>query len=172
MEVKLKKVKKALTIREDLVKNLVIGYIYGTHQIEQYSGSKVINIEKFEKFISENSDKFKYFNGLEIDRAENSCGIREIDYLQDTLDELFDLNFKLNKAEIDLFFEELKDKFIKYVIDKDIQNCENGAFYTVSLTKRSNDKLIKIMDEIADLSTDWKKNPNSGNLIKLWIFNA
>lgn len=172
MEAQLKKSKKEPIIRKDLIKNLVILYVYGSIELERYSDSKLIDIKKFEKFDSSDKYDLKYFNGLEINRAQNSCGIREIDSLQDTLDELFESNFKLNKAELELFFQELKDKFIKYVIDKDIQECKNGAFYTVSLTKRSNSKLIEIMDELADLSTDWRKNPNSGNLIKLWIFNA
>lgn len=48
--------------------------------------------------------------------------------------------------------------------------CNNRyAFKIVSIPKQGNDReLVSLLDTIAKTKTDWKKNPNSGNDIKIW----
>lgn len=107
---------------------------------------------------------------LSISRSRNSCGIREVDGMMDNFDETLN-TIKLNKEEYQDFIKKLSSSFKKAIIKFDAErNNESGAFYTVSLPDGANIDLINTMDKICSFKTDWRRNPNSGNDIKLWIF--
>lgn len=109
----------------------------------------------------------QYFDRIECDRSTNSCGIKELENVGDIKETLLDGNA-------------IESKFHKFVIAgiKKRFNSEikciagkNGAFATISLPKEGNKEAIAMCNKIPGvITTPWRRNPNSGSTIKMWIF--
>lgn len=127
-----------------------------------------------------------FFQELEdnAERSNVSCGIYDIDEVDNafinTLDEssynndgyYVDKN-RFTEEEYLKFKEYLKNNFRTLLYTRLLQNNYNNrswAFYNISLNHGANKDLIEILDANCITSTPWRKNHNSGNNIKIWLF--
>lgn len=99
--------------------------------------------------------------------TEASCGIKAIDGLDATLQYINaavpedDDYLELRKA---IFKIILKNRIIyKYAGD----NC---AMRILSTTANQDSDMLSVLDEMANMVSEVKNNPNSGNDIKMWVF--
>ncbi len=120
-----------------------------------------------------------FFNEMRImsERSQVSCGIRDFDPVSDTFEDcLLDMSGdedkpKLNEEQYKMFKEILMNDFTT-LLKKHCNHHKNypWAFYNISLNSFANKDLIEILDKNCYLNTEWRKNPNSGNMIKVWLF--
>lgn len=116
-------------------------------------------------------------------RSDNSCGV----YVFDEVNEEFENSLldeqdydehdntkprepKLNTIEYQKYKEYLIENFGKLLKQKENYDIKKPwAFYNFSLNEHANKDLIEILDKSTIFQTDWKRNPNSGNKIKVWL---
>lgn len=121
-----------------------------------------------------------FFNELKLisERSNVSCGIRDFDPVSDIFEEclLSDVNNehsdpRLTPEQYKMFKEIMMRDFLM-LMRKHINHHRNSpwAFYMISLNEFANKDLIEILDKHCYMNTEWRKNPNSGNNIKIWLF--
>jgi len=101
---------------------------------------------------------------LEIDNTEISCGIGQISGINNVFGEITEMvpedddYIGLQKALLTAFL----NGYVKSNTDK--------AIWLISTTTGMDEDLLSVMDEVSDFVTETKRNPNSGNDIKMWGF--
>ena len=104
-----------------------------------------------------------------ITGTEISCGIRQISGINDILSSI---DNNVNTNEDDLL--ELRKEIVKRVISLLIRYKRGNTRWMLMST---NDDVIyedyfEVFDSLAQTNLGWENNPNSGNDIKLWVFNS
>lgn len=125
---------------------------------------KGVKLPKPDESTFTNSAIDSFFNRISVNRGGNSCGIKALESVNGAfINVIVPLIAAKNTKILDL----LTQNFIKKLKSRG----GNSAFYTISLPKNSNKELIEVLDKLDCIQTEWIKNPNSGNLIKIWIFS-
>ena len=104
-----------------------------------------------------------------IFETEISCGIRQISGINDILSSI---DNNVNTNEDDLL--ELRKEIVKRVISLLIRyNRGNTRWMLMSTNADYNyEDYFEVFDSLAQTNLGWENNPNSGNDIKLWVFNS
>jgi hypothetical protein len=105
---------------------------------------------------------------LEIEHLEGiessiSCGITEFNGIDSLIEEIHEQVPTVNDDRIALKREIFK-KIIKHSLIE-----ENNAISLLSTTADFDEDLLPVLDELSDFTSKKINNPNSGNLIKLWM---
>lgn len=108
----------------------------------------------------------RFFNNMTYSGSTNSCGVKELNnvhvawtsYLQPAL---------CSTESKQIIYEYLKNNFVFRVREKS-GAC---AHIMISMPQQYNQDAINFLDSIASLKSDWKRNPNSSNMIRVWIIN-
>lgn len=147
---------------------------------------KSLDIIEFDKAVDELIPNI-LDDMLSIRQSEISCGIQEVNGLCDSFYEMLCSFRQLNNIYGDIFeyvygietlTKEKYDKlllarfkliFIEYLRSK-VAEC---AFILVSLPyEEKYEPMIALLDKNAQSYTEWRRNPNSGNMIKVWILTS
>lgn len=98
-----------------------------------------------------------------------SCGIRQISGINDIL-----LSIDNNVSTTDDDLLELRKEIVKRVISLLINRNRGNTRWMLMST--NNDDIFEdyfdVFDSLAQTNLGWENNPNSGNDIKLWVFNS
>lgn len=101
--------------------------------------------------------------------TEISCGIRQISGINDIL-----LSIDNNVSTTDDDLLELRKEIVKRVISLLINRNRGNTRWMLMST--NNDDIFEdyfdVFDSLAQTNLGWENNPNSGNDIKLWVFNS
>ena len=98
-----------------------------------------------------------------------SCGIRQMSNINNILSSI---DNNVSTADDDLL--ELKKEIVKRVISLLIHyNRGNSRWMLMSTNNDSSfEDYFEVFDSLAQTNLGWENNPNSGNDIKLWVFNS
>ena len=98
-----------------------------------------------------------------------SCGIRQISGINDVLASIDD---NVSTTDDDLL--ELRKEIVKRVMSLLInRNRGNSRWMLISTNSNSiYEDYFDVFDSLAQTNLGWEVNPNSGNDIKLWVFNS
>ena len=101
--------------------------------------------------------------------TEISCGIHQMYYINDIL-----LSIDNNVSTTDDDLLELRKEIVKRVISLLIRhNRGNSRWMLMSTNNNSSfEDYFEVFDSLAQTNLGWENNPNSGNDIKLWVFNS
>ena len=104
-----------------------------------------------------------------ISGTDISCGIRQIHGINDVLSRIEN---NVDTEDNDLL--ELKKEIVKRVISLLINRNRGNTRWMLMST--NNDYIFEdyfeVFDSLAQTNLGWENNPNSGNEIKLWVFNS
>ena len=104
-----------------------------------------------------------------ISSTDISCGIRQISGINDIL---YCIDNNVSTADDDLL--ELRKEIVKRVISLLINRNRGNTRWMLMST--NNDYIFEdyfdVFDSLAQTNLGWENNPNSGNEIKLWVFNS
>jgi hypothetical protein len=93
---------------------------------------------------------------LGVEGTEISCGVQQV----------YEINDFYKKIE-----QYFKKEYLSIIFKKCLKNIKNyNAAFLIMSTTKSEEALVKILDELCLVKSFFRKNPNSGNLIKVWIF--
>lgn len=108
-------------------------------------------------------------NAIGISLTDISCGIRQMHGINNVLSSI---DNNVNTDEDDLL--ELRKEIVKRVISLLINhNRGNSRWMLMSTNNDSNfEDYFEVFDSLAQTNLGWENNPNSGNEIKLWVFNS
>ena len=98
-----------------------------------------------------------------------SCGIRQISGINDILSSI---DNNVNTDEDDLL--ELKKEIVNRVISLLINRNRGNTRWMIMSTNNDSsfEDYFDVFDSLAQTNLGWETNPNSGNEIKLWVFNS
>ena len=98
-----------------------------------------------------------------------SCGIRQISGINDILSSI---DNNVNTDEDDLL--ELRKEIVKRVLSSLIRYNRGNTRWMLMSTNNddSYEDYFEVFDSLAQTNLGWENNPNSGNEIKLWVFNS
>jgi len=98
-----------------------------------------------------------------------SCGIYQLYNINAIMDSIDD---NVNTDEDDLL--ELRKEIVKRVISLFIRNKRANTRWMIMSTNNDSDfeDYFDVFDSLAQTNLGWENNPNSGNEIKLWVFNS
>lgn len=104
-----------------------------------------------------------------ISATNISCGIRQMYNINDILSGIDN-----NVSTIDDDLLELQKEILKRVISLLInRNRDNSRWMLMSTNNNSlYEDYFEVFDSLAQTNLGWENNPNSGNEIKLWVFNS
>ena len=104
-----------------------------------------------------------------ISGTDISCGIRQISGINDIL---YCIDNNVNTNEDDLL--ELRKEILKRVISLLINRNRGNTRWMLMSTNNddSYEDYFEVFDSLAQTNLGWENNPNSGNEIKLWVFNS
>ena len=104
-----------------------------------------------------------------ISGTDISCGIRQISGINDVLSTI---DNNVNTDEDDLL--ELRKEIVKRVISLLINRNRGNTRWMLMSTNNneSYEDYFEVIDSLAQTNLGWENNPNSGNEIKLWVFNS
>lgn len=104
-----------------------------------------------------------------ITGTEISCGIRQISGINDILSSI---DNNVNTNEDDLL--ELRKEIVKRVISLLIRYNRGNTRWMLMSTNNNDsyEDYFEVFDSLAQTNLGWENNPNSGNDIKLWVFNS
>lgn len=106
-----------------------------------------------------------FINGITVNSSAISCGVSALNNLQGSFSNIRKYIFT-NKYLLEILNKEFKDRLKAHVLSK-----KKTKFSLISITDNQNHiDLTKLLDETTDFKTDYGKNPNSGNNIKIWIY--
>ena len=108
-------------------------------------------------------------NTIGIDGTEISCGIHQMYGINDIL---LSIDNNVSTADDDLL--ELKKEIVKRVISLFIRNKRGHSRWMLMSTNNNDtfEDYFDVFDSLAQTNLGWENNPNSGNDIKLWVFNS
>ena len=98
-----------------------------------------------------------------------SCGIYQLYNINAIMESIDD---NVNTDEDDLL--ELRKEIVKRVISLFIHNKRASTRWMLMSTNYddSYEDYFEVIDSLAQTNLGWENNPNSGNEIKLWVFNS
>lgn len=104
-----------------------------------------------------------------ITGTEISCGIRQISGINDIL-----LSIDNNVSTEDDDLLELRKEIVKRVISLFIRHNRGNTRWMLMSTNYDGafEDYFDVLDSLAQTNLGWENNPNSGNGIKLWVFNS
>lgn len=108
-------------------------------------------------------------NTIGISSTDISCGICQISGINNILSSI---DNNVNTDEDDLL--ELRKEIVKRVISLLIRYNRNNTRWMLMSTNNddSYEDYFEVIDSLAQTNLGWENNPNSGNEIKLWVFNS
>ena len=108
-------------------------------------------------------------NTIRIDETDISCGIRQMYSINDILSSI---DNNVNTDEDDLL--ELRKEIVKRVISLLIRYNRGNTRWMLMSTNADviYEDYFEVIDSLAQTNLGWENNPNSGNDIKLWVFNS
>ena len=108
-------------------------------------------------------------NTIGISSTNISCGIHQISGINDILSSI---DNNVNTNEDDLL--ELRKEIVKRVISLFIRNKRGNTRWMLMSTNNNDtfEDYFDVFDSLAQTNLGWENNPNSGNDIKLWVFNS
>ena len=108
-------------------------------------------------------------NTIGISETVISCGIRQMCNINNIL---LSIDNNVSTADDDLL--ELRKEIVKRVISLLIHyNRGNSRWMLMSTNNDSSfEDYFDVFDSLAQTNLGWENNPNSGNDIKLWVFNS
>lgn len=108
-------------------------------------------------------------NSIEISGTDISCGIRQMSGINDVL---ASIDSNVSTTDDDLL--ELRKEIVKRVMSLLInRNRGNSRWMLISTNSNSiYEDYFDVFDSLAQTNLGWENNPNSGNEIKLWVFNS
>ena len=108
-------------------------------------------------------------NIIGISTTNISCGIHQMHNINDVLSSIEN---NVNTDEDDLL--ELRKEIVKRVISLFIHNKRANTRWMVMSTNNNDtfEDYFEVFDSLAQTNLGWENNPNSGNEIKLWVFNS
>jgi len=121
-------------------------------------------------FTDINGDLQTITNPFSTDqRMRASCGIKDVAGLNDFCR---NIDTEIDRYEDDDYLD-LRKALFTAGINKFIKNSQhNAALYALSTAISDIDTIyIEKLDELATMTSEIVRNPNSGNDIKLWVFN-
>ena len=104
-----------------------------------------------------------------ISGTEISCGIRQISGINNILSSI---DNNVSTADDDLL--ELRKEIVKRVISLLIHYNRGNTRWMLMSTNSDDcyEDYFDVFDSLAQTNLGWETNPNSGNEIKLWVFNS
>ena len=98
-----------------------------------------------------------------------SCGIYQLYNINAIMESIDD---NVNTDEDDLL--ELRKEIVKRVISLFIHNKRASTRWMLMSTNYDDnfEDYFEVFDSLAQTNLGWENNPNSGNEIKLWVFNS
>lgn len=104
-----------------------------------------------------------------ISGTDISCGIRQIRGINEILSSI---DNNVSTADDDLL--ELRKEIIKRVISSLIHYNRGNTRWMLMSTNNDEryEDYFDVFDSLAQTNLGWENNPNSGNEIKLWVFNS
>lgn len=104
-----------------------------------------------------------------ISVSDISCGIRQMFNINDVLS---NINNSVNTSDDDLL--ELRKEIVKRVISLFIRNKRGNTRWILMSTNYDDsfEDYFDVIDSLTQINLGWENNPNSGNDIKLWVFNS
>lgn len=104
-------------------------------------------------------------NPFDYESTEISCGVSQVSGLNTLLSRI-DTSFN----DEDDYLEE-KKALLRIALTNFLIERNGVAMYLLSTNLNGQEpELIAVMDEVAGVASEVKRNPNSGNNIKTWIF--
>lgn len=106
---------------------------------------------------------------ISVGTSSISCGIHQLSNINTIMESIDD---NVNTDEDDLL--ELRKEIVKRVISLFIRNKRGNTRWMVMSTNNddSYEDYFEVFDSLAQTNLGWEVNPNSGNDIKLWVFNS
>lgn len=106
---------------------------------------------------------------ISISSTDISCGIRQMHGINDILSSI---DNNVSTDEDDLL--ELRKEIVKRVISLLIRYNRGNTRWMLMSTNYDGDfeDYFDVFDSLAQTNLGWENNPNSGNEIKLWVFNS
>ena len=108
-------------------------------------------------------------NIIGISTTNISCGIHQMHNINDVLSSIEN---NVNTDEDDLL--ELRKEIVKRVTSLFIRYHRGNSRWMLMSTNSdvSYEDYFEVFDSLAQTNLGWEDNPNSGNEIKLWVFNS
>ena len=108
-------------------------------------------------------------NTIVISSTDISCGIRQMYGINNILSSI---DNNVNTDEDDLL--ELRKEIVKRVISLLINRNKGNTRWMLMSTNNNDifEDYFDVFDSLAQTNLGWENNPNSGNDIKLWVFNS
>ena len=106
---------------------------------------------------------------INVSTSSISCGIYQLCNINSIMESIDD---SVNTDEDDLL--ELRKEIVKKVISLFIHNKRASTRWMLMSTNNddSYEDYFEVFDSLAQTNLGWENNPNSGNEIKLWVFNS
>ena len=106
---------------------------------------------------------------INVATSSISCGIHQMYGINDILSSI---DNNVSTADDDLL--ELKKEIVKRVISLLINRNRGNTRWMLMSTNNddSYEDYFEVFDSLAQTNLGWENNPNSGNDIKLWVFNS
>lgn len=104
-----------------------------------------------------------------ISGIDISCGIRQMYGINGILSSIDD-NIDINDDDL----LELRKEIVKRVTSLFIRNHRDNTRWMLMSTNSNElyEDYFEVFDSLAQTNLGWENNPNSGNDIKLWVFNS
>ena len=108
-------------------------------------------------------------NIIGISSTNISCGIHQMHNINDVLSSIEN---NVNTDEDDLL--ELRKEIVKRVTSLFIRYHRGNSRWMLMSTNNNDtfEDYFEVFDSLAQTNLGWENNPNSGNEIKLWVFNS
>lgn len=108
-------------------------------------------------------------NIIGISTTNISCGIHQMHNINDVLSSIEN---NVNTDEDDLL--ELRKEIVKRVTSLFIRYHRGNSRWMLMSTNNNDtfEDYFEVFDSLAQTNLGWESNPNSGNEIKLWVFNS
>ena len=108
-------------------------------------------------------------NIIGISTTNISCGIRQMHGINNIL---LSIDNNVNTDEDDLL--ELRKEIVKRVTSLFIHYHRDNSRWMLMSTNNNDtfEDYFEVFDSLAQTNLGWENNPNSGNEIKLWVFNS
>jgi len=105
-------------------------------------------------------------SALSFSNSSISCGIHQCSGI-DTL--IGAIARAVNQLDGDDDYMDLRKAILTRILTEEIKNKTNVSMITMSTTT-ANEDMIAVIDTVADMTSAVRRNPNSSNLIKMWVF--
>lgn len=109
----------------------------------------------------------RFINSMSYSGSTNSCGVKEINSVHGSWNSHIEPAMLKSEESRKIILDYLRSNFISTIKQK----CGPFAHIMISMPSQSNKTCIDLMEELCHSTTLWKRNPNSGNEIKVWLLS-